>query len=159
MRQALLAMFVLSTVSCHAREKATVTDGGERGIASATPSAVLRPAGSTSPTSDGKTCQTDRECPSGLHCLFEASGCQQPGHCKTPDPAPECYVAIAMCSCRERRTFYGPGGCSGAAGEPWEIYACPCSSDTDCRGGQRCVAVSNKPHPPGATKECRDPGK
>lgn len=151
-----VSLLVLSVVACRPREQVKVDvegiDGGTN--VSTTPT--------TSPINvgvDGGACETDAHCPKGQLCLFTESGCQTTGHCRSSSPVRNCYAAIAMCSCRDHRTFYGAGGCAGAAGERWELYACPCSSDADCRGGQRCRPVSAKPHRPDAAKECRDPNE
>jgi hypothetical protein len=158
MRHPVLAVFVLAAASCHAREKVVADERGDAGIMSTTPSAGSRPSPSAPKAGDGGTCQSDAECASGLHCLFETAGCSERGQCKASGlSARNCYIAVAMCSCRDRRTFYGAGGCAGSAGEPWELYACPCASDADCRAGQRCFNVGAKPHRADATKECRDP--
>ena len=152
----LLALVVASGCRRH-ETPMVVADGGA--ITSSASSSTSRVSEPRPQTVDGGACRRDVDCPTGLSCMFEEAGCDKRGICKIPRGPRNCYVAIAMCSCGERRSFYGPGGCAGVAGEPWELYACPCSTDADCRGGQRCVPVGAKPHRPDATRECRDPSE
>jgi hypothetical protein len=110
-------------------------------------------------SSGGGSCHTSAECPAKQACFYKESGCSELGRC-APEGAPSstCYVAIAMCSCVDHRTFYGAGGCAGhGVTEPWELYACPCTTDADCHAGQKCVPTDAKPHRAGASRECRDP--
>ena len=63
-----------------------------------------------------------------------------------------------MCSCKRHETFFGLGGCAGSGvREPWELYACACVTDGDCRGGQRCMPKTPAVSRPDAERVCRDP--
>lgn len=106
----------------------------------------------------GASCKDGSDCSAGLTCVFEEEGCSATGQCRAGGvPTRNCNAAIPMCACRDHRTFYGPGGCAGKAGERWELYACPCKTDADCVSGQRCVPVDARPHRASAAKECRAP--
>ena len=78
--------------------------------------------------------------------------------CLVSDGPRKCNVAIPMCSCKRHETFFGSGGCAGSeVREPWELYACPCVTDRDCRGGQRCVPKKLGVSRPDTERECLDP--
>jgi hypothetical protein len=165
---------VVNVVAC-ARTKVAPYDqkpeGGDGGVSSASTSLREPPPGfrngwhgiepipnGAGTAARGAACKSSGECQSGLACLFEGPGCDVVGHCIEPGGVGprNCAVAIPMCTCGSQRlTIFGSGGCAGRAFEPWELYACSCAVDGDCRAEQRCVPVGSM-HRAGATRECRD---
>lgn len=124
--------------------------------AATNPMSAPRPvASNTIPLAAG-TCRTNADCPSDHGCVFSEAGCTTQAKCvRGGVRLHNCNAAIPMCACSDRHTFYGPGGCAGAAAEPWELYACACKVDSDCGGGQRCVPTGGRPHRPDTSRECR----
>ena len=125
-----------------------------QGRAATTPTATVPAAGSAQ---RAKACKTSADCAAGLTCLFDTDGCTSPGYCgdSTVMYPRNCNIAIPLCGCTTHKSFYGPGGCAGASPEPWTLYACACTTDADCGGGQHCVAMTSAPHRPGATLQCQ----
>ena len=151
-RTRMILFAVVMTTELTGACQPTKTDTAPAADAQVATDAHVVPRGQ--PTDSG-TCDGVK-CASGQACVYEA-GCASKGKCGALLTR-NCNVAIAMCSCARHETFYGPGGCAGQATESWELYACACSTDDDCRGGQRCVPVRvGRPSRPGATRECRAP--
>ncbi len=130
------------------------------GLAAGTVQPVV--AGTAPPVEAGaapraKACKTSADCAAGLTCLFDTDGCASPGYCGDANVVypRNCNIAIPLCGCTTHKSFFGPGGCAGASPEPWTLYACACTTDADCGGGQHCVAVTSTPHRPGATLQCQ----
>ena len=123
---------------------------------SATASSPSSP-GSASPSSKG-SCHRDADCSVGSSCFFEDEGCAAAGRCRVSGTTRKCNVAIPMCSCARHETFFGAGGCAGSSvREPWDLYACSCKTDADCKAGQLCLPTNGmSTSRPGSTHECRD---
>ena len=126
--------------------------------ATATVAAAVTVASTPSGDAGAGSCHSDADCSTGRSCFFREEGCATAGTCLVSDGPRNCNMAIAMCSCGRRVTFFGSGGCAGSGvREPWELYACPCVTDSDCRGGQRCVPKLAGASLPSTLRECRDP--
>ena len=151
MRGSSLAFVLFGAAACRAGGVSTTTSTSTA-VSTATATSTARGDAAAGP------CRADADCAAGRSCFFPEAGCATAGTCLVSDDPRACNKSIAMCSCTRHVTFYGSGGCAGSGvREPWELLACTCGADADCRGGQRCVPAMAGSSRPGAAGECRDP--
>ncbi len=168
-RSCWLSLVLVTTALAACQTSGTTDHGASTSVSapssSSAPSSAAPTAAPSLPANAGLpadagplACRAAKDCAEGETCHFKQPGCDVVGECvKGPAYGGRCNIAIPMCSCANHTTFFGQGGCAGNAAEPWELYACTCSTDADCRQGQVCVeTTAGRPHKADATRECRD---
>ena len=165
-----LVLALAASVSCNSCKR-SADETSSLAAPNASPSALPQASSPPSGPDAGAPCHRAADCSSGQSCFFDVPGCTAAGVCgdSAQLPSRACNQGIPMCSCERHVTFYGAGGCAGqGVKEPWERYGCPCTTDAECRGDQRCVPAGPgaRPQPgpprecgggPCLAKECRDP--